>query len=229
MQNSWFSKGRGSVLVVVGWIYVQHAIVILHLKRDGTCAETSEFFKNTCQWCLRKKVYGWRDREIYWQSSPFIQTHCQLLFCPLFYYWCVIFQCDSYVYVFGNASVVSILCEKWKPAKRMSPFKSGRSQFSQLLAVEECGSAVVMVVMLDRPCSEAEWKSTGYPLYLPVSPSLPLLCVTLCHQVSTELYPNIIQSLNYGGYHTITHKIKHVVYNCCPEEDSFIQSAWCWL
>ena len=45
------------------------------------------------------------------------------------------------------------------------------SQFSRLLAVEECGSAVVM---LDRPCSEAECKSTGYPLHSPVSPSLPL-------------------------------------------------------
>ena len=40
-------------------------------------------------------------------------------------------------------------------AKRTSPFKStGRRQFSRLLAVEECASAVVMVVMLDTPCSE---------------------------------------------------------------------------
>ena len=31
-------------------------------------------------------------------------------------------------------------------------------------------------------------KSTGYPLHSPVSPSLPLPCVTVCHHISTELY-----------------------------------------
>ena len=31
-------------------------------------------------------------------------------------------------------------------------------------------------------------KKTGYPLHSPVSPSLPLQCVTVCHHVSTGLY-----------------------------------------
>ena len=31
-------------------------------------------------------------------------------------------------------------------------------------------------------------KGTGYPLHSPVSPSLPLPCVTLCHNISTGLY-----------------------------------------
>ena len=31
-------------------------------------------------------------------------------------------------------------------------------------------------------------KSTGYPIHSPVSPSLPLPCVTVCHQVSNALY-----------------------------------------
>ena len=61
-------------------------------------------------------------------------------------------------------------------------------QFSRLLAAEVCASAVVMVVMLDTPCSEVECKTTGYPLHSHVPPSLPLPCVTVCHQVSTELY-----------------------------------------
>jgi hypothetical protein len=30
--------------------------------------------------------------------------------------------------------------------------------------------------------------STGYPLHSPVSPSLPLPCVTVCHHISTGLY-----------------------------------------
>ena len=31
-------------------------------------------------------------------------------------------------------------------------------------------------------------KSTSYPLHSPVSPSLPLPCVTVCHHISTGLY-----------------------------------------
>ena len=45
-----------------------------------------------------------------------------------------------------------------------------------------------MVVILDTPCSEVQCKTTGYPFHSHVSPSLPLPCVTVCHQVSTELY-----------------------------------------
>ena len=40
-------------------------------------------------------------------------------------------------------------------------------------------------------------KSTGYPLNSPVSPSLPLPCVTVCHQVSTGLY--LPDELPYAG------------------------------
>ena len=61
-------------------------------------------------------------------------------------------------------------------------------QFSRLLAAEVCASAVVMVVILDTPCSEVECKTTGYPLHSHVSPSLPLPCVTVCHQVPKALY-----------------------------------------
>ena len=31
-------------------------------------------------------------------------------------------------------------------------------------------------------------ESTGYPLHSPVSPSLPLPCVTVCHHISSGLY-----------------------------------------
>jgi len=31
-------------------------------------------------------------------------------------------------------------------------------------------------------------KSTGYPLHSPVSPSLPLPCITACHHISAGLY-----------------------------------------
>jgi len=75
-------------------------------------------------------------------------------------------------------------------AKRTSPFKWAGvgGQFSRQLAAEACASAVVLIVMMDTPCSEEECKTIGYPLHSYVSPSLPLPCVTVCHQGSTELY-----------------------------------------
>jgi len=38
-------------------------------------------------------------------------------------------------------------------------------------------------------------KSTGYPLHSPVSPSLPLRCVTECHHISTALYFAVFQTI----------------------------------
>jgi hypothetical protein len=58
-------------------------------------------------------------------------------------------------------------------------------QFSRLLVAEVCASAVVM---LDTPSFRGSVKSTGYPLHSPVSPSLPLPYLTVCHQISTGLY-----------------------------------------
>ena len=67
--------------------------------------------------------------------------------------------------------------------ERVHLIRQGR-QFSRLLTAEVCASAVVM---LDTPRSEV-MKCTGYPLHSPVSPLLPLPCVTVCHQVSVGLY-----------------------------------------
>jgi len=39
-------------------------------------------------------------------------------------------------------------------------------------------------------------KSTGYPLHSPVSPSLSLPCVTVCHHVSTGLYRYALTALH---------------------------------
>jgi hypothetical protein len=35
-------------------------------------------------------------------------------------------------------------------------------------------------------------KGTGYPLHSPVSPSLPLSCVTVCHHISTGFYHHFV-------------------------------------
>jgi len=104
-------------------------------------------------------------------------------------------------------------------AKRTRPFKFASGvggRLSRLLAAEVCASAVVMVVMLDTPCFEVQCKTTGYPLHSHVSPSLPLPCVTVCHQVSTELYhdvrtaPKAIPAIHYSRSlpHSTPHRLK---------------------
>jgi len=52
----------------------------------------------------------------------------------------------------------------------------------------EATTLVLFYPTLPTPCSEVECKTTGYPLHSHVPPSFPLACVTVCHQVSTELY-----------------------------------------
>ena len=69
-------------------------------------------------------------------------------------------------------------------AKRTSPFKS-----AGVSVQSTTGSRGVRISgrRLYRPCSDVQCKTTGYPLHLHLSPSLPLLCVTVCHQVLNAL------------------------------------------
>jgi hypothetical protein len=69
-------------------------------------------------------------------------------------------------------------------AKRMSPFKSARPSVQSTTGsrgVRISGSIAGYTMF------RGSVKSSGYPLHSPVSPSLPLPCVTVCHQVSTGL------------------------------------------
>ena len=70
-------------------------------------------------------------------------------------------------------------------AKRTSPFKSAGA------SVQSTGGSRGVRMS----CSNAWYtkfrgsvKGTGYPFYSPVSPSLPLPCVTVCHHISTGVY-----------------------------------------
>ena len=84
--------------------------------------------------------------------------------------------------------------------------------FSRILAVEVCASAVIM---LDTPCYEVVW-NTGYPLHSPVSPSLPLPCVTVYHHISTGVYNRLPVDEPSGSKHVEdTIKIKLFVYKRC--------------
>ena len=70
-------------------------------------------------------------------------------------------------------------------AKRTSPFKSVGSSVQSIT-----GSRVVRISGSNAGYTmfRGSVKGTGYPLHSPVSPSLPLPCVTVCHHVSTGLY-----------------------------------------
>jgi hypothetical protein len=69
-------------------------------------------------------------------------------------------------------------------AKRSCPFKSAGASV-QLTT----GSRVVRISGSNAGYTmfRGSVKSTGYPLHSPVSPSIPLPCVTVCHHISTEV------------------------------------------
>ena len=52
-------------------------------------------------------------------------------------------------------------------------------------------------------------KGTGYPFHSPVSPSLPLPCVTVCHHVSTGVY------LNVTFIHTLSVLFEKAIFLVC--------------
>ena len=78
-------------------------------------------------------------------------------------------------------------------AKRTSPFKSAGASVQSTTGsrgVRISGSNAGYTMF------RGSVKGTGYPLHSPVSPSLPLPCVTVCHHISTGLYqPEIQQRL----------------------------------
>ena len=67
-------------------------------------------------------------------------------------------------------------------AKRTSPFKSAGASVQSTT-----GSRVVRISGSNAGYTmfRGSVKGTGYPLHSPISPSLPLLCVTVCHHIST--------------------------------------------
>ena len=69
-------------------------------------------------------------------------------------------------------------------AKRTSPFKSAGASVQSTTSsrgVRISGSNAGYTIF------RGGVKGTGYPLHSPVSPSLPLLCITVCHHISTGL------------------------------------------
>jgi len=70
-------------------------------------------------------------------------------------------------------------------AKQRSPSKSAEASVQSIT-----GSRGVRISGINAGYTmfQGSVKGTGYPLHSPVSPSLPLSCVTVCHHFSTGLY-----------------------------------------
>ena len=73
-------------------------------------------------------------------------------------------------------------------AKRTSPFKSAGASVQSTT-----GSRGVRISGSNAGYTtfRGNVKGTGYPLHSPVSPSLPLPCVTMCHHISTGVYQQL--------------------------------------
>ena len=74
-------------------------------------------------------------------------------------------------------------------AKRTSPFKSTGASVQSTTGsrgVRICGSNTGYTMF------RGSVEGTGYPLHSPVSPSLPLPCVSVCHHVSTVLNHSLL-------------------------------------
>jgi len=73
-------------------------------------------------------------------------------------------------------------------AKRASPFKSGGGVLlipgSRGVHISGSNGSNAGYTMF-----QGSVKGTGYPLHSPVSPSLPIPCVAVCHHISAGLYP----------------------------------------
>jgi len=70
-------------------------------------------------------------------------------------------------------------------AKRTSPFKSAGA------SVQSTAGSRGMRISGSNAGYTMIWgsvKGTGYPLHSPVSPSIPLLCITMWHHISTGVY-----------------------------------------
>jgi len=100
---------------------------------------------------------------------------------------------------------------------RVHLYRRGR-QFSRLLAAEVCTSAFIVGSNAGYTMFRGSEKGTGYPLHSPVSPSLPLPCVILCHNISAELY-SALRSRKVGNCTGSRGQSQSWVSECCVLPD----------
>jgi len=81
-------------------------------------------------------------------------------------------------------------------AERTSPFKSAGASVQSTTGsrgVRISGSSAGYTMF------RGSVKSTDYPLHSPVSPSIPLPCVTVCHHISAGVYKQVVRQLYFDS------------------------------
>jgi hypothetical protein len=136
---------------------------------------------------------------------------CQLSWLGLMY---VIFACRQI-----PSSRMRLKCDGTRAetrfrlsAKRTSPYKSAGSSVQSTI-----GSRGVRIIGSNAGYTmfRGSVKSTGYPLHSPVSPSLPLPCVTVCHHILTGLYLDRVTTASYQ----VIHNLLFVRYSAIGQSD----------
>ena len=72
--------------------------------------------------------------------------------------------------------------------KRTSPFKSAGASFQSTTGRRPVHISLQGLYCSCKPAFCSHVTLTGYPLHSPLSPSLSLPCVTVCHYISTGIY-----------------------------------------
>jgi hypothetical protein len=118
--------------------------------------------------------------EIIWDSELHVECTCR---CSWYLY--------NRIYIKGNTSSVeaswNVMAHAQKPDlvfRRNGRFHLNRPE--DVRSVDYCQPR--LRISGSNAGYTMFWgsvKGTGYTLHLPVSPSLPLLCVTVCHHIST--------------------------------------------
>jgi hypothetical protein len=92
--------------------------------------------------------------------------------------------------------------------KRTSPFKSAGESVQSTTGSREVR---ISGQTMDRPCSELQCNSSGYPIQSPISPLLPLPRVTVCHHYFKKMalvhgyqHHACAFSSTHNGRHTLT-------------------------
>ena len=104
--------------------------------------------------------------------------------------------------------------------KRMSPFKSAGASVQSTT-----GSRGLHISGSNAGYTNfrGSVKGTGYPLHSPVSPSLPLPRVTVCHHISTGVYPSMPLPKNY-----VIQAVNWTYVRCKRGRDSAAGIATCY-
>jgi len=83
-------------------------------------------------------------------------------------------------------------------------------QVSRLLAAEVCASAFIVGSNAGYTMFGGSVKGTGCPFHSPVSPLLPLPCVTVCHHISTGVYHAMMECISTHSYYHHHHQAEMI-------------------